>query len=73
MASAGAHSNHVNHVTTQIPYAFTVAGVCAVGYLLAGLIGYFTDSPIAMAALPATLALLAAVILTASRIVKTPE
>ena len=37
MASAGAQCNHVNHVSTQFPYAFTVAGVCVVGYLVAGL------------------------------------
>ncbi len=37
MASAGAQCNHVNHVSTQLPYAFTVAGVCAVGSLVAGL------------------------------------
>ncbi len=38
MASAGAKSDHVNHVSTQLPYALTVAGVSLVGYLLAGLI-----------------------------------
>ena len=38
MASTGAQCDHVNHVSTQLPYAFTVAGVCAVGYLLAGFI-----------------------------------
>ncbi len=38
MASTGAQCDHVNHVSTQIPYVFTVAGVCAVGYLLAGFI-----------------------------------
>ncbi len=70
MASAGAHSNHVNHVTTQIPYAFTCAGVCAVGYLIAGIIGYFTDSPAALAATPITLVLLAAVIVVASKLSK---
>lgn len=70
MASAGAHSNHVNHVTTRIPYAFTCAGVCAVGYLAAGLLGYFTDSPIAMIALPITLALLAVVIVMANKFMK---
>ncbi len=36
MASAGAQCDHVNHVFTQMPYAFTVAGVCAVGFLIAG-------------------------------------
>ena len=35
MASAGAHSDHVNHVSTQLPYAVTVAVCCAVGYLVA--------------------------------------
>lgn len=38
MASAGAKSDHVNHVSTQLPYALTVAGVCLVGYLIAGFI-----------------------------------
>ncbi|MDO4490349.1 MAG: Na+/H+ antiporter NhaC family protein [Lachnospiraceae bacterium] len=36
MASAGAQSDHVNHVSTQLPYALTVAGVSAVSYLIAG-------------------------------------
>ena len=38
MASTGAQCDHVNHVSTQLPYAFTVAGVCAVGYLLSGFV-----------------------------------
>ena len=38
MASAGAKSNHVNHVSAQLPYAMTVAAVCVVGYLLAGFV-----------------------------------
>ena len=38
MASAGAQCSHVNHVTTQIPYALTVAAVSFVGYVLAGFI-----------------------------------
>ena len=36
MASAGAVCNHVNHVSTQLPYAMTVAAVSAVTYLVAG-------------------------------------
>lgn len=36
MASAGAKSKHMNHVSTQLPYALTVAGVSAVTYLIAG-------------------------------------
>ncbi len=38
MASTGAQCDHVNHVSTQLPYALTVAGVCAVGYLISGFI-----------------------------------
>ena len=37
MASAGAQCNHVNHVSTQMPYALVVAASCAVGYLFAGI------------------------------------
>ena len=62
MASAGAHSNHVNHVTTQLPYAMTCAAVCAVGYLIAGIIGFRTNSIAAVIAMPITLAIMAAVI-----------
>lgn len=36
MASAGAQCNHVNHVSTQMPYAMVVALSCAVGYIVAG-------------------------------------
>lgn len=38
MASAGAQCNHVNHVTTQLPYAITVAVVSFVTYVIAGFI-----------------------------------
>lgn len=37
MSSAGAQSNHINHVETQIPYAMVVAGICVVGYIIAAL------------------------------------
>ncbi|MBQ7119432.1 MAG: Na+/H+ antiporter NhaC family protein [Oscillospiraceae bacterium] len=36
MASAGAQCNHINHVSTQLPYALTVAGVSFVAYIIAG-------------------------------------
>lgn len=55
MASAGAHSDHVNHVSTQLPYALTAAGVSIFGYLLAGGIAYVTESSMALIALPITL------------------
>ena len=38
MASAGADCNHIGHVSTQLPYALTVAGVSFLGYLLAGFV-----------------------------------
>ena len=38
MASAGAQCNHINHVSTQLPYALTVAGVSFVSYIIAGFV-----------------------------------
>ena len=38
MSSAGARCDHINHVSTQIPYAVTVAGVSFVSFLVAALI-----------------------------------
>ena len=38
MSSAGAQCNHINHVSTQMPYALTCAAVSAVTYIIAGLI-----------------------------------
>ena len=38
MASAGANVDHVEHVSTQLPYALTVAGVSFVCYLIAGFV-----------------------------------
>jgi Na+/H+ antiporter NhaC len=35
MASAGSQSNHINHVSTQLPYALTVAAVSFVSFLVA--------------------------------------
>lgn len=37
MSSAGAQSNHLNHVSTQMQYAAIVAGVCMDGYIIAAL------------------------------------
>ena len=38
MSSAGAQSNHINHVSTQMQYAAVVAAVCIIGYLIAGVV-----------------------------------
>jgi len=37
MSSTGAGCNHINHVSTQIPYASLVAACCFVAFLVAGL------------------------------------
>jgi Na+/H+ antiporter NhaC len=36
MASAGAQCDHVNHVSTQLPYALLVAAISCVTYIVAG-------------------------------------
>ena len=38
MASAGAQCNHLTHVSTQLPYAVTVAAVSFVGFIVAGFV-----------------------------------
>jgi Na+/H+ antiporter NhaC len=38
MASAGAKCNHVDHVSTQLPYAITVAAISFVMFLISGFI-----------------------------------
>ena len=36
MASAGSKCDHVDHVSTQLPYAITVAAISFVTYIVAG-------------------------------------
>ena len=63
MASTGAQCDHVNHVSTQLPYALTVAGVCAVGYLLAGFIqNVFVVLGVSLVLMAVTLAVIKLVI-----------
>jgi Na+/H+ antiporter NhaC len=38
MSSAGARCDHINHVSTQLPYAITVAAISFVGYIFAGFV-----------------------------------
>lgn len=61
MASAGAQCDHVNHVSTQLPYAITVAGVTLVGYLLAGFLVWMKRP--AIIALPVVILLMVGVLL----------
>ena len=61
MASAGAQCNHVEHVSTQLPYAITVAAVSFVSYILAGLlhkVGWYLSLPISIFLMIGTLAVI---------------
>lgn len=56
MASAGAQCNHINHVSTQLPYALTVAGVSFVAYIIAALVkSWLVALPIAIVLMIVTL------------------
>ena len=56
MSSAGAQCDHVAHVSTQIPYAVTVAAVSFVAYLIAGFVPvWYITLPIAALIMVATL------------------
>ena len=67
MASAGAQSNHINHVNTQLPYAITVAAVSFVTYIVAG----FVKS--AWIALPVGIVLMVATLLVIRKVNGTIE
>ena len=56
MASAGAQCDHVNHVSTQLPYAITVAAVSFVSYVIAGFVPKaYISLPIALVLMLLTL------------------
>ncbi len=56
MSSAGAESDHLNHVNTQLPYALTVAGISFVSFIIAGYIqNVWFSLPIAILLTIATL------------------
>jgi len=56
MASAGAQCDHVNHVSTQLPYAISCAAISGITYLLAGVLA--TVGAPALIALPLGAALM---------------
>ncbi len=62
MASAGGQCNHINHVSTQLPYALTVAGVSFVAYLIAGFIqNWLIALPVALVLMLGTLFIIKAI------------
>ena len=59
MSSAGAQCDHLNHVTTQLPYAMTVAIVSLFAYIVAGFVpNAYIALPIAIIMMVATLAVI---------------
>ena len=59
MSSAGAQCNHINHVSTQLPYAITVAGVSFVSFIIAGFVqNWLIALPIGVVIMLGTLILL---------------
>ena len=67
MASAGAKCDHVTHVSTQLPYALTVASVSFVSYILAGFIKNI------FIVLPISVALMIAVVILISKLFRYRE
>ncbi len=63
MSSAGAQCEHVNHVSTQLPYAITVAVVSFVAYVITGFVqNWLITLPIAIALMIGTLFVLRVVL-----------
>ena len=67
MASAGAQCDHVTHVSTQLPYAITVAAVSFVSYIIAGFV------PNALIALPVAIALMIVTLIVMKKVIKPKE
>ena len=62
MASAGSQSNHINHVSTQLPYAITVAIVSFISYIIAGFVqSAYIVLPLSVVLMVATLFVIKAV------------
>lgn len=67
MASAGAQCDHVNHVSTQLPYAVLAAGVSFVSYIIAG----FVQNP--WISLPIAIVLMIAVLVMLKNVLPSQE
>ena len=67
MASAGAQVDHINHVSTQLPYALTVAAVSFIAYIIAGFLKN------AWVTLPISLGLLVGALLLIKMVTKNPQ
>ena len=64
MASAGAQCDHVNHVSTQLPYAALCAAVSFIAYIVAGFV------PNAIVVLPIAIIMMVFVLFVIRGVVK---
>lgn len=62
MASAGAECDHVNHVSTQLPYAILVAVVSFFSYILVGLLSFIKLTWITLLVLPISIVMMVLVV-----------
>ena len=67
MSSAGAGCNHVEHVSTQLPYAITTAAVSAAGFLISGILAYTAGAGAALLGTPVAFAILFGAVTIAKR------
>ena len=59
MSSAGAQCDHINHISTQLPYSLTVAGISFVCYLISGFVtSWYITLPIGIVLTVGTLFIL---------------
>lgn len=75
MSSAGAQCNHIAHVSTQLPYALTVAAVSFIVYVAAGVLQLFIPAygPNAAIALVFGIALMIGIMFLLKKVLPTPE
>jgi Na+/H+ antiporter NhaC len=70
LSSTGARCNHIDHVSTQIPYALTVAVVCFASYIVSGFIAPNGFGLTAAITLPVSVALLVVALLALPKLWK---
>jgi len=70
LSSTGARCRHIDHVSTQLPYALTVAVVCFIGYLISGFTSHLGYAASAAVTLSVSLALLIIALLTLPKVWK---
>ena len=70
LSSTGSQCRHIDHVSTQLPYALTVAVVCFIGYVLYGFVSKLGYAVSVGITLPVCFALLIAALLVLPKVWK---